>query len=246
MQRFTALYQTTLGKKAVVAVSGLVLYGFVIGHMVGNLKVFTGNDAAGEPHIDIYAHFLRTMGEPLVPYSFLLWVARIILIAALVLHVYTVVLLSRRNHAARHENYAEPRYSQASAPARWMMVSGVLLLIFVAFHLLQFTFGKIGGAPFVEGEVYANLYHAFHRWFFVGLYVIAMAALALHVNHGVWSLFQTLGLDNPDRNRVFRLLATLSSVGLFFGFASVPLLFFLGLMPSPPTGEAVHLTEGVM
>ena len=243
MQRVRTLYQTTLGKKAVVAITGLILYAFVLGHMLGNLKVFTGSEG-GEPHIDIYAEFLRTMGEPMVPYSFLLWVARIVLITALVLHVYTVVILSRRNHAARNENYADPRYSQATAPARWMMVSGVLLLIFVIFHLLQFTFGKIGGAPFVEGKVYANLYYAFQKWFFVALYVVAMAALGLHVNHGVWSLFQTLGIDNPDRNRAFRLLATLSSVALFVGFASVPVLFYLNVMPLPPSGGVPHLAEG--
>ena len=246
MQRFTALYQTTLGKKMVVAISGLILYGFVLGHMLGNLKVFTESDAAGVPHIDIYAHFLRTMGEPLVPYSFLLWIARGILLVALVLHVYTVIVLAQRNHAARQQDYSQHNYSQASSPARWMMVSGFLLLLFVIFHLLQFTFGKISGAPFVEGKVYANLYYAFQKWFFAALYVVAMAALALHINHGVWSLFQTLGIDNPDRNRSFRLLATLSSIALFIGFASVPVLFYLGLMPVPATGLATQLSEGGM
>ena len=246
MQRVLALYESSLGKKVVVAITGLILYGFVLGHMVGNLKVFTGNDAAGEPHIDIYAHFLRTVGEPLVPYSFLLWIARIILIVALVLHVYTVIILARKNHAARKNDYAKHSYSQASKTARWMMISGTLLLVFVIFHLAQFTFGTVGGARFVEGKVYANLYYAFQRWFFVGLYVLVMAGLALHVHHGVWSLFQTLGLDNPDRNRTFRLLATLSSIGLFLGFAAVPVLFYLDMMPLPPATESTQLADGVM
>ena len=237
MQRLTALYRTTLGKKAVVAITGLILYAFVLGHMLGNLKVFTGSEG-GEPHIDIYAQFLRTMGEPLVPYSFLLWIARIILIVSLILHVYTVIALAGRNRAAREKDYAHHRYSQATGPARLMMLSGLLLLLFVVFHLLQFTFGVIGGAPFVDGAVYANLYYVFHRWFFAALYVVVMAALALHVNHGVWSLFQTLGLDNPDRNRCFRLLATLSAIALFVGFASVPILFCLGQMPLPSAVEA--------
>jgi succinate dehydrogenase / fumarate reductase cytochrome b subunit len=246
MQRALALYQSSLGKKVVVAITGLVLYGFVLGHMLGNLKVFTGNDAAGEPHIDIYAHFLRTMGEPLVPYSFLLWIARVILIVSLGLHVYTVIILARQNHAARKNDYAKHNYSQASNTARWMMVSGTLLLLFVIFHLAQFTFGSVGGAKFVEGEVYANLYYAFQRWFFAVIYVAVMGGLALHVHHGVWSLFQTLGLDNPDRNRAFRLLATLSSIGLFIGFAAVPVLFYFGMMPLPPSIESTQLAEGVM
>ena len=246
MQRIFALYQSSLGKKAVVAVTGLILYGFVLGHMLGNLKVFTGNDAAGEPHIDIYAHFLRTMGEPLVPYSFLLWIARVVLLIAIVLHVYTVIVLARKNHAARKHDYAQHDYSQASNTARWMMISGTLLLLFVIFHLAQFTFGVVGGARFIEGEVYANLYYAFQRWFFAGLYIFVMGGLALHVHHGVWSLFQTLGLDNPDRNGAFRLLATLSSIGLFIGFAAVPVLFYLGVMPLPPATESMQLAEGVM
>ena len=246
MQRIFALYQSSLGKKTVVAVTGLILYGFVLGHMLGNLKVFTGNDAAGEPHIDIYAHFLRTMGEPLVPYSFLLWIARVVLLIALVLHVYTVIVLARKNHAARKHDYAQHDYSQASNTARWMMISGTLLLLFVVFHLAQFTFGAVGGARFVEGAVYANLYFAFQRWFFAGLYILVMGGLALHVHHGVWSLFQTLGLDNPDRNSAFRLLATLSSIGLFIGFAAVPVLFYLGVMPLPPATESMQLAEGVM
>ena len=138
MQRIFALYQSSLGKKAVVAVTGLILYGFVLGHMLGNLKVFTGNDAAGEPHIDIYAHFLRTMGEPLVPYSFLLWIARVVLLIALVLHVYTVIVLARKNHAARKHDYAQHDYSQASNTARWMMISGTL-----ATPLCRLSFGTI-------------------------------------------------------------------------------------------------------
>ena len=245
MRRLTALYQTTLGKKAVVAITGVILYGFVIGHMLGNLKVFTGNDAAGEPHIDVYSKFLRTVGEPMVPYSFLLWVVRIFLLIAVVLHIYTVIVLAARNRQARKLDYEKHRYSQATATARWMLWSGFILLAFVIFHLLQFTFGAVDVTPFKPEAVYANLFYAFKKWFFVLIYLLAMAALALHVNHGVWSLFQTLGLDNPDRNRAFRALATLSAIALFVGFSSVPVLFFLGEMPPPPAADiAEHLSGG--
>jgi succinate dehydrogenase / fumarate reductase cytochrome b subunit len=245
MRRLTALYSTTLGKKAVVAVTGILFYGFVLLHMLGNLKVFTGNVATGEPHIDVYAAFLRTMGEPLVPYSFILWCVRIVLLIALILHVVTVLQLAARNRNARDTQYARHQYNESSVPARLMLVSGFLLLAFLVFHLLQFTFGVIGVTRFEQEEVYSNLYYAFQKWFFVLIYVVAMAALALHVNHGIWSLFQTLGLDNPDRNRAFRILATASAIALFVGFSSVPVLFFLGEMPPPPTAEmAAHLSGG--
>ena len=248
MKRLTALYSTTVGKKAVVAITGILLYGFVLLHMLGNLKVFTGNVAAGEhagePHIDIYAEFLRTMGEPLFPYSFILWTVRIVMLLALILHIYTVIQLAVRNRKARQTRYAEYKQIEASTPARLMLVSGFLLLAFLLFHLLQFTFGVVGGSPFVEGKVYANLYYAFGKWYFVLLYVIVMAALAQHVSHGVWSLFQTLGLDNPDRNRALRLLATLSAVALFVGFASVPVLFYLGVMPQPPEQSLEQIISG--
>lgn len=245
MRRLTALYSTTLGKKAVVAVTGILFYGFVLLHMLGNLKVFTGNVATGEPHIDVYAAFLRTMGEPLVPHGFILWCVRIVLLIALILHVVTVLQLAARNRRARDTRYAHHQYNESSVPARLMLVSGFLLLAFLVFHLLQFTFGVIGVTRFEQEEVYSNLYYAFQTWFFVLIYVVAMAALALHVNHGIWSLFQTLGLDNPDRNRAFRILATASAIVLFVGFSSVPVLFFLGEMPPPPTAEmAAHLSGG--
>jgi len=243
MKRLTALYSTTVGKKSVVAVTGILLYGFVVLHMLGNLKVFTGNVATGEPHIDVYAAFLRTMGEPLVPYGFILWCVRIVLLIALILHVVTVLQLAVRNRRARHTRYTRHTYNESSVPARLMLVSGLLLLAFLVFHLLQFTFGVIGVTRFEQEEVYSNLYYAFQKWFFVLIYVVAMAALALHVNHGIWSLFQTLGLDNPDRNRTFRVLATVSAVVLFVGFAAVPLLFFFNGMPLPPD-TADHLSGG--
>ena len=243
MKRLTALYSTTVGKKSVVAVTGILLYGFVVLHMLGNLKVFTGNVATGEPHIDVYATFLRTMGEPLVPYGFILWCVRIVLLIALILHVVTVLQLAVRNRRARHTRYTRHTYNESSVPARLMLVSGLLLLAFLVFHLLQFTFGVIGVTRFEQEEVYSNLYYAFQKWFFVLMYVVAMAALALHVNHGIWSLFQTLGLDNPDRNRTFRVLATVSAVALFVGFAAVPLLFFFNGMPLPPD-TADHLSGG--
>lgn len=238
MGRMVRLYQSTLGKKAIAAVTGLMLFGFVALHMLGNLKAFTGTDAQGVPHIDVYAHFLRTMGEPMMPYGMALWIVRIVLLAALVLHVLTVVQLALGNRAARPIRYTRYVHVESTVPARLMLVSGLALLVYVVVHILQFTTGTIDITPIVPEDVYANLYHAFGVWFIALFYIVAMALLAMHLYHGVWSLFQTLGVDNPDRNRGLRLFAAASALIVFLGFCAIPVLFFLGAMPAPPQGGA--------
>ena len=234
MSRLIQLYRTTLGKKAVVAVTGIILFGFVALHMLGNLKTFVGADPGGAPAIDTYAHFLRTMGEPLLPHGFALWTMRIILVIALVLHVWTSIHLAHHNRSARLDRYVRENQTESTLAARTMVGSGVLLLVFVVIHVLQFTTGTIDITPIVPETVYANLYHAFREWLIVLLYIAAMALLAVHLYHGAWSLFQTLGLDNPDRNRALRVFASVSAVVLFLGFCSVPVLFLLGVMPGSP------------
>ncbi len=235
MERATRFLGSTLGMKAVVAVTGVILFGFVVLHMLGNLKAFTGNDDDGTPHIDSYAHFLRTMGEPMLPHGFALWANRIVLLVALVAHVGMVIRLQQRNRAARPVDYDHrPVRAVSSFAARTMLVSGVLILVFVIIHLLQFTTGTIQLTPIVPDQVYTNLYSAFTVWFVALFYVVAMVLLGFHLYHGVWSLFQTLGVDNPDRNRALRLSAAIAAVGLVAGFSSVPLLFTLGLLPAPP------------
>lgn len=242
MTRFAQLYQTTIGKKFVAAVTGVILFGFVVLHMVGNLKAFLGQNALGVPDIDIYAKFLRTMGEPLLPYSMALWTVRIILVVALVLHLITVFSLATRNNATRPKPYHQHNYDHATWPARLMLVSGFLLLLFIVFHLLQFTTGTIDVTPIVAGEVYANLYHAFQKWYFALIYFAAMVMLGLHLYHGAWSLFQTLGFDNPDRNRGLRMFAIAAAVVVFLGFSSIPVMFFSGAMADPPQAPAANNT----
>ena len=231
-----------------MAVTGIVLFGFVIMHMLGNLKAFTGTDIDGVPHVDIYAHFLRTMGEPMMPRGFALWIMRIILLAALVLHVVTVIELAVLNRAARPVRYKRFVHLESTFAARSMLVSGVLLLVFVVVHILQFTTGTIQIRPIVPEQVYSNLFHNFGVWYVTLFYVIAMAMLGFHLYHGAWSLFQSLGQDNPDRNRGLRLFAALAAVLLLLGFCAVPVLFFLGAMPDPPTSrrtdpQVVELTR---
>ncbi len=235
MDRIKRLYRSTLGKKAVVAVTGVVLFGFVFMHMLGNLKTFTGADADGVPHIDEYAHFLRTMGEPMLPHGFALWSVRVVLLVALMLHVVAVIQLAARNRAARPVAYQHRHVLvESTLAARSMLWTGVLVLVFVVVHILQFTTGTIEITPFVPEQVYANLYHAFQNWFIVLFYVVAMGLLGLHLLHGAWSLFQTLGLDNPDRNRGLLLFAAAAAAIIFLGFCAVPALFFVGAMPDPP------------
>jgi len=226
-------YRTSIGKKVVVAVTGAVLFLFVVAHMLGNLKAFLGSSSDGVPEVDVYAHFLRTMGEPLVPFSVLLWMVRAILLACVVLHVVAAVQLAASNRAARPVPYVRRTFGESSAAARWMLWTGLLLLAFAVVHILHFTTGTINITPILDGQVYANLYHAFSVWYITVFYAVAMAFLAWHLYHGVWSLFQTLGLDSPDRNRMLRMLATLAAALLFVGFCAVPVSFWLGWLPAP-------------
>ena len=234
MNRFAQFYRSTLGKKAVVAVTGLLLFGFLVLHVIGNLKGFLPPTAGGEPDIDVYAHFLTIMGEPLLPDMFALWAVRIILGVALTLHVVNVIQLAARNRAARPIHYKHPAHVAATHPARWMLWTGAGILIFLVFHLLQFTTGTIAPTPYVFGQVYSNLYHAFQVWWILLIYILAMGFVALHVFHGAWSAFQTLGIDNPDRNRGLRLFALGSALFLFLAFLSLPTLLWFDVMPEPP------------
>ncbi len=235
MARATRFLSSTLGTKTVVAVTGIILLGFVILHMLGNLKTFTGTDARGVPHIDVYARFLRTMGEPMLPHGVALWATRAILLVALLLHVGMVFRLQARNRAARPIPYDHRQERVVSTvAARTMLLSGVLILVFAVIHILHFTTGSLSWVPrVVPEEIYANLSRAFGVWYVAVFYVIASGLLGFHLYHGAWSMFQTLGLDNPDRNRPLRWFAALVAVILVLGFSSVPLLFIIGVMPEP-------------
>ena len=238
MTRWLALYRSSVGKKAIAAVTGAILLGFLFLHVAGNLKAFLGDAAPGVPDIDVYARFLRTMGEPLLPYGSALWATRIILATALVLHVTCVVQLSLRSHRARPVGYRQAHYVQAKRAARWMLVTGALVLAFLVVHILQFTTGTIDASRFVDGAVYANLHAAFAAGPWIFLYLGAMVVVALHLHHGAWSLFQSLGIDNPDRNRGLRLLAAGAAVALFLAFTSVPVAFATGVLGPPSSNQA--------
>ncbi len=246
MSRLGTFYRSTIGKKAIVAVTGLIMLGFLVGHVAGNLKIFVPDPEPGVRDIDAYAEFLRSMGEPLLPRQGALWATRAVLLVSLVLHVVCVAQLVRCNRAARPVGYSKVRYKQATLPARLMMLSGLVVLAYVIFHVLHFTTGTIDPASFEEGAVYANLYRAFDGWPFVVLYVACMAFVSFHLYHAAWSAFQTFGLDNPDRNRGLRLFALVLAVLIFAGFVTVPLSFWAGLhdAPSASVSSRPHASTG--
>ena len=229
-----SFYRSSVGKKLVAAATGIVMLAFVVLHMLGNLKTFLGVEAAsGLHHLDLYAGFLRTVGQEVIgPYT-ALWLTRGLLIICALLHVVTVYQLRRLNARARPVPYACVDYESATLASRSMWLGGLSIALFAVFHILHFTTGQLHYDGFVPGQVYHNVYGAFGHSYLVLVYLGALLALFLHVYHGAWSLFQTLGLDSPDRNRSLRLFARALAVILFLGFLSVPAAIFSGLLRAP-------------
>ncbi len=223
-------YATTIGKKVIAALTGVILVGFVLGHMIGNLKAFLGADVSGVHHLDHYAHFLREMGQDLFGYSTLLWIVRVGLLIATVLHVVTVVQLSRLNAASRGGSYRKYKANSSTVASRSMFYGGILLLVFIVFHILHLTLGTVHYDGFVEGKVFHNVVTAFQNWYLVAFYALAMVALGAHLYHGIWSLFQTLGIANPENNPWIRRAAVLGALVIAVGFIAVPLAVFLGVL----------------
>jgi succinate dehydrogenase / fumarate reductase, cytochrome b subunit len=220
------LLRSSIGKKAIMAVTGLIGYGFVILHMIGNLKVFTGRE-----HFDEYAEFLRVVGAPVLPERTLLWVLRIVLLAAVVLHVWMAVSLTRQDAASRPVRYRSQKKVQASFASLTLRWGGIAIFLFLIYHLLHFTFGVAAIHPtFVRGAAYDNLVAGFLNPLNVAFYLLAVAALGMHLYHGVWSMFQTLGLNGSRTNGLWRGLAAVSGVGLFLGFAVVPVAVLAGIV----------------
>jgi succinate dehydrogenase / fumarate reductase, cytochrome b subunit len=219
------LWSTMVGKKVVMAVTGLVLVGFVISHMVGNLKIFLGQQA-----IDSYAVFLRTMGEPMFPYGGLLWVARVVLLVCVVLHITAAVQLTRMNWAARPHNYDTKRSIATTYAARTMRWGGVIVVLFIVYHLLHLTAGVVSFRPgeFVHLSVYHNVVVAFSVWYVALFYIVAMACLCLHLDHGIWSMLQTLGWNNARTTWALQAVSRGLALVVFGGFISVPVAVLAG------------------
>src|SRR5258705_798023 len=220
-----ALWSTMVGKKVVMAVSGAVLVAFVVGHMLGNLKIFLGAEA-----IDTYAVFLRTMGEPLVPYSVLLWVVRIVLLTCVALHITAAVQLTRMNWAARPEGYDTKRSIATTYAARTTRWSGGIPVLFIVYHLLHLTAGRAGfrAGEFQHLSVYHNVVTGFSVWYVALFYVVAMACLCLHLDHGIWSMLQTVGWNDARSTPFLRAVSRGAALVVFLGFISVPVAVLAG------------------
>lgn len=222
---------STVGKKMAMAVTGLILYGFVVMHMIGNLKVFMGvNAETGHYKIDEYAEFLRAMGHELFGHTTVLWITRVVLLVAVLIHVTLALQLNAANKRARPVGYKKFEPKAGSVASRTMLFSGLFLLAFIVYHILHFTTGTLHMHGFQHGAVHANMSSAFAVTWVAGIYFIAVALLGFHLYHGVWSLFQTLGIHTPERSKPIKALAALSGLGLFLGFASVPVSFYLGIV----------------
>jgi succinate dehydrogenase / fumarate reductase cytochrome b subunit len=234
-------YGSTIGKKVAMAVTGLVLVLFVLGHMAGNLKVFAGIDpTTGDYKIDDYGRFLRAMGAEMLGHSGFLWIVRIVLLACVVVHALSGIQLARLNRRAKPVGYEVTAYRSANAASRTMLYGGLFLIVFITYHILHLTTGTVHTAGFVEGQVYANLWSAFRSYGTAGFYVVSMALLGLHLYHGTWSMFQTLGVDTPRWNKGIRTMAKVVAVALFIGFSSVPVGVAVGLLPAPVETSAAH------
>jgi len=223
--RLVALWHTMVGKKVVMAVTGVVLILFVLAHMMGNLKIFSGRD-----EINAYSRFLREVGMPELAYGQLLWVVRIILLACVGLHITAAVQLSQMSWAARPLAYRVKRNVETTFAARMMRWGGALLVAFVVFHLLHLTVGAVGfrAGQFKDLAVYQNVVAAFSVWPIALFYVVAMAALCLHLYHGIWSMLQTLGWNTARSQTTLKILSRAIAIVVFLGFSSVPVSVFAG------------------
>jgi succinate dehydrogenase cytochrome b subunit len=216
-----SIYATAVGKKYAMAVSGFILMGFVLLHMVGNLKFYLGQSA-----LDTYSEWLREIGEPALPRATMLWAARILLLGAVGVHIHAAVALTRINRRARPEAYRSKRdYVAADFASRTMRWTGIIVALFVVWHLLDLTWGT-ANPDFQSGNPYHNVIASFERWPVAIAYVIANLALGLHLYHGVWSMFQSVGLVFPRR----RELAVAFAAVVAIGNVSFPLSVMLGLV----------------
>ena len=215
----TTFWRSSIGRKVVMAVTGAILFGFVLGHLAGNLTVYLGPEA-----LNGYAVFLR---------QFLhgagLWIARAVLLLSVILHIWSATSLTLSSRAARPVGYRERQWTESTYASRTMRWSGVIILLFVIYHLLHFTFGTVHPS-FVEGDVYHNFVTGFQSVPVSIAYIIAMIFLGLHLRHGVWSMFQTLGVSHPRYIRWAHVGAWIFALIVVVGNCSFPIAVLAGLV----------------
>ena len=222
-----SFWATAIGKKVVMAVTGAIMVAFVLAHMLGNLKIF-----AGPGEINAYSRALRTLGQPELGYGDALWIVRVVLLTAVTLHIVAAVQLTRQSWNARPVAYQYRKNVETTWAAKTMRWGGLLLAAFIVFHILHFTLGAVGFAPgqYRDLHVYQNVVAGFSVWPVAVFYIIGMAALCLHLDHGIWSFLQTFGWSTTRNDARLRAISRIIAIVIFAGFVSVPLSVMTGLV----------------
>jgi succinate dehydrogenase cytochrome b subunit len=217
-ERVLRFWNTTAGKKAVMAVSGVVLGGFVAAHLLGNLQIFMGPD-----QFNSYARTLRHLPE-------LVWPVRILLIVMVLLHIWSSIQLAVIKSEARPQGYVKNKSAGSSYASRTMYLSGPIIAAFVVYHLMQFTFG-VGGTAYNPFDAYGNVIAGFRSIPVSIFYIFAMALLCLHLRHGLWSMFQTVGFNHPRHTPRIKAAAAVIAFLIFLGFISIPVAVLTRAIP---------------
>ncbi|MDA8020358.1 MAG: succinate dehydrogenase cytochrome b subunit [Thermoanaerobaculia bacterium] len=216
------LYRSAVFKKYVMAVTGMMLFGFVLSHMTGNLKAY-----AGPEEFNHYAEGLRELGKPIFGHGQFLWVMRTGLLIAVGLHIWSAFALSKHNREARPERYVRERHQKSTYASRTMIWGGVIVLLFVVYHLLHLTFGTVH-ADFIPGDVYHNFVVGFQSPVISGFYILANVALGFHLYHGLWSMFQSLGWNGSRFNDLRKKFAVAFALVISVANISFPIAVLTG------------------
>jgi len=217
MKRVVGFYGSTLGKKVLMAITGVILFGFVTGHMLGNLQVYLGAE-----QLNHYAELLQSNMA-------VLWGVRLVLLFCVSVHILAAVQVWLRSRASRPVKYRVFRPPSVDYAARTMVWSGPIIAVFILYHLLHFTVGS-AHPEFVRGDVYHNVVSAFSVWWVALAYMLANLLLGFHLYHGLWSLFQTLGWDHPSFAALRRPFAALMAGVIAAGNISMPLSVLIGIV----------------
>jgi succinate dehydrogenase / fumarate reductase, cytochrome b subunit len=219
MSRSPGFLGSSIGRKVVMAVTGLILFGFVLGHMIGNLQVYLGPEA-----LNHYGVLLRQL-----LHGAGLWIVRAVMLTAVSLHIWAASSLTLESRRARPEGYREQKWKESTYASRTMRWGGVILLLFVIYHLLHLTTGTVHPS-FIEGDIYHNFVAGFQSVPASLFYIVAMLALGLHLRHGVWSMCQTLGVSHPRYIRIAHAAAWIFAALIVAGNISFPIAVLAGIV----------------
>lgn len=214
--RVASLYHSSIGKKAVMALTGVIMFGYLVGHMAGNLQIFISRE-----QINNYAKFLHHT-------PVLLWGTRLVLVVSVILHIWSAYELASDAWSARPVAYAKTKYIETTYAARTMRWSGPIIGLYLIYHILHLTLGVVPGMPYDSEDVYGNVVRGFQIVPVALVYIVAMVCLSFHLYHGLWSMFQSLGLNHNKYNSLRRYFATAMTLVICLGFISVPVSVLAG------------------